>query len=259
MTRQITAISVVTDPAEAEGQTAPEAPAAVETSPTAAAHPCDVCPTRSTAEDVRFDYCEGCTKVERYCPGCRRYKPQSGWWWGADWGHVDWMCADCRFPPPDAAAAARNPAMAASHPAPRELIAGRDRFTARLELDDLERRLTVAQALGRSAQLLLGDEAALVLGRMAAELRDAGFAGTLDVDVSDVDVLARQRVTLALHNASYSAQTPQAASEPLARLERDWERWAAGQLPTHRRALSERELRERERAAVRRGRERVIG
>jgi hypothetical protein len=258
--------AVTLTPAKApSGQERPEvaevASPPLDTSPTTAAHPCDVCPLRSTVQDSRFDYCEGCTRVERHCPGCQAYKPQTGWWWGSVWGLLRWVCAGCRFPPPDAETAALHPALASSHPALGDLAAGRDRFAAEVELPDLERRFEAAQALSRSAavQVQVGDEAGLVVGRMVAALRDPGFAGRVDVDVSDVDVSARQRVTVALHGAAYSQFTPQAASGPLGRLAREWERWVDSQLPARPRAVTELEQQARDRAAVRAARERPVG
>ena len=258
MSRQITAITASEAPAVA----APPVEAAPPegTSP-AAQPPCDVCPLRSTAEDGRNDYCEGCTSRLRHCLGCQAFKPQTGWWWGSVWGLLRWVCADCRFPPPDAETAAREPALAATHPALGDLAAGRDWFTAVVELPDLERRFEAAQALARGAavQVQVGDEAGLVVGRLVAALRDPGYAGRVDVDVSDVDVSARQRVTVALHNAAYSQLTPQAAAGPLGRLMREWERWVDAQLPVRPRAVTELEQRDRDRAAVRAARERPVG
>jgi hypothetical protein len=262
MSGRIASFSVGEDPAAVT-----DAPAVrngtpeVETAPTVAEHPCDVCPTRSTAENQTFDYCEGCPRVERECPGCRQYRPQSGWWWGpgAYFSATAWVCAGCRYPPLDAQAAVKYPDVAASHPALRDMSAGWDRFAATLELEGVERRFEAAQALSRATSMLPSDEAGLVLGRMAGALRDPGFMGTLDVDVADVDLLSRQRVTVALHTAAYGMHTSSTASGPLARLMRQWESWTDAQLPERTRPLAGRERQAREREHVRRGRERTAG
>jgi hypothetical protein len=221
-------------------------------------HPCDVCPLRSTAEDVRRDYCEGCPHVERWCPGCRRHKPQVGWWWGIDMGHIDWMCADCRFAPPDAETLARFPERA-THPALEETAARHPRFTTRLELDGPGRRFQAAQALSRAASVLPLDPAGAVLGRMAAALQTADFDGRLEVDVSQVDMLSRLYVARALDAATGSSHTASAVLEPLGRLARSWARWVDEQLPRPPLPPTEAEREERERVAMRRGRERVVG
>lgn len=238
-------------------------PPVIETEPTAAAHSCDVCPLRSTAQDVRFDYCEGptgegCPSIERQCPSCESYRPQSGWWWGMTWGLITWVCADCRFPPLDALAAARNPDLAASHPALRELVRVHPRFAADVDLDDPDRRFAAAGALSRASSPLVGDPAGSVLFRLAAALRARDFAGRVDVDVSDVDLPARQRVTTALHNAAYSLHTPAPVSPPLAGLLRAWERWVDSLLPVRPQPPTQREREDRDRAVVRRSRERRV-
>jgi len=220
-----------------------------------AAHVC----ARSTEEDDRFDYCPGCTAYERLCPSCDRFRPQSGWWWGAAHGRIDrWVCPDCRFPPLDAVAAARNPELAATHPALAELVAASPRFTTQVDVTDFDRRYEAAQALSRAAQALGIHGGAQVLYRMAAELRSADIVDTVEVDVSDVDFAGRQRVSRALHNAAYSTHTPQGALPLVSRLARSWELWTDGQLPGRDRPLPEADRAERERAAVRRNRERKV-
>lgn len=235
---------------------APPAPAAVETEPTAAVHPCDVCPTRLTAQDQRYDYCEGCPNVERYCQSCQRHRPQVGWWWGMRWGSVSWVCAACRFEPPDVATLLRFPEWE-SHPALASIAASHGRFAAEVDLGDATRRMEVAAALGRAAQRPVDAGAALVLGRLAAAARDASADG-LAVEAADIGVPSRLRVSPALSAAAGDPHVPVAASEVLGRLGSAWDRWVAGQLPQPPRGMSEAERTARERAAARRGRERVV-
>jgi hypothetical protein len=221
-------------------------------------HPCDVCPTRSTAESPQYDYCEGCPQTERLCPGCRQYKPQRGWWWGSSRGSVSWMCADCRFPAPTVEQLGYRPELG-SHPELSELAAAHPRFTTNLDVDSSEQRSEVARVLVKAGALLPGDAAGVALGRLAAVLRQTDYDGLVSINVADVALPGRWGAAQALSDACRSPDTSATTSEVLARLLRAWEVWTAGQLPSRPQPSSAAEQRARERAAVRRGRERAIG
>jgi hypothetical protein len=212
------------------------------------------CPLRSTAENASFGYCEGCPKT-RPCPSCGQRKPQAGWWWGSAWNRVDhWTCEDCRYDlaeswadmPADPERRARVLDWLSSHPELAAIVEAHPTFVASLDLAGDEQRFETASALSRAAQVSGSD----VLARMAAALRSSAGGGRISVDVSDVDMLARNRVTVALYNvAQTSTHTPEAARAPLAALLRVWDGWLDGHVQTApRKSQSAAEARKAERS-----------
>jgi hypothetical protein len=218
---------------------------------------CAVCPLRSTAEDSTLDYCEGCTAIERKCPSCLEFRPQSGWWWGADrFGlHGVWVCGSCRLPYPSAEWAARYPEIAASHPEHARIMSEHARFVAAVEVPNDEVRFLAATALSRAASLAGPGAAAAAVAAMATAV---GAGGKVDVDVSAVSLSARRAVERLLHDAAWGKDAPQRASQPLSRLLRSWSDWLAQQLPKPAQQATQADQKARDRAALRGGRERKV-
>jgi hypothetical protein len=196
----------------------------------------DDCPVRSTAKNAAGGYCEGCPSVERWCRGCHRYRPQTGWWWGmtstpsggVPSGMVGWVCSGCRAPAPSPAELAKYPSRA-DHPALAAIAAANPVFDTELVLDPMARAEVVSE-LSRSR----GPDgpASAVLARMAAQVRADGYDGRLEVDVADVDLVARGVVLTLLHRAAYGStvHSPGAgAQQPLVGLLRAWETWLDAQ------------------------------
>lgn len=140
-----------------------------------AADACDTCPGRSLGRDSSHGYCEGCENFTRRCPGCRQDRLQAGWGWGVTlYGLIEWMCADCRWPPP--------PDVAGQHP----------RFAVTLDVDE-RGRFEVASVLDTASGKAGGGPAAWAIARMAAALR-GGDGRSVDVDLVDVPLESRRAV-----------------------------------------------------------------
>jgi hypothetical protein len=97
----------------------------------------------------------------------------------------------------------------------------------------------------------------VVLARLAEALRGSDDAA-LSVDVVDVDAAARRRVEVLLHATAYAPGTPQRATSPIAALLRAWQAFTADQLPFRPVPVTDARRQERDRLALRHGRERRL-